>query len=170
MKQDVPVFPSWIELSVNGRRPQHARVNTSPIVIVHIRLASLADEGSPARVVHSALQSYFPPPHTSNLVYIDAPYNIHSTEDAKKYRTQTQKKLEVLKRYHVRPLAGESSTDVVRFERARILLFIYTHSEARSGDLFYGEGSASMDLGQARHCRRDNDYANYIHSNHLVVE
>ena len=88
-----------MEVRVEGRRPQHARVITTPLVIVHIRLASLADLGSPARVAHAALQGYYLPPHTDNLVYIDAPYDIHSTEDARRYRTKTEKQLGVLKRY-----------------------------------------------------------------------
>ena len=37
-----------------------------------------------------------------------------------------------------------------RFERARVLVFIYTHSEVTRGDLFYAEGQASISLERVR--------------------
>ena len=145
---NVPVLPAWMEVHVDGRRPQHARVNTAPVVMVHIRLASLADLGSPARVAHAALQGYYLPPHTDDLVYIDAPYNIQSTEDARRYRANTEKQLGVLNRYGGYVQLYHVLNHFTSYARARVFIFIYTHSESTSGDLFYGDGVASMDLAQ----------------------
>ncbi|KAI0710768.1 hypothetical protein C8Q76DRAFT_694785 [Earliella scabrosa] len=126
----IPALPTWMEVSVRGRRPQHARVNTTPLVIVHVRLATLDDRGSPARVVEAALQAYFTGSRARDLIYVDAPYNFTCVEDADGFKATTDRQLALLERY----------------ERARVLLFIYTHSEDLSGDLFYGEHAASMSL------------------------
>ena len=40
---------------------------------------------------------------------------------------------------------------------ARVLMFIYTHSEETSGDLFYANGVASDDLDAVRCAHRDGD-------------
>ncbi|KAI0735634.1 hypothetical protein C8Q76DRAFT_690230 [Earliella scabrosa] len=128
----VPFFEDWINIRGLNGRPQHARVDTSPVVIVHVRLASLEEAGTPARLAYGALQAYFTGPHASRLVYIDAPYNISCVEDSEKYKASLTDALGVLD----------------RFTAARVLFFIYTHAETSSGDLFYDDSTSAASADQ----------------------
>ncbi|KAI0746120.1 hypothetical protein C8Q76DRAFT_790416 [Earliella scabrosa] len=127
--QRVPYFPNGITIEGDAFRPNQARVNTAPVVVVHIRLSSLNAAGTPAPVVHTTLEGYFVGKKAGDLVYVDAPYNITSVEESQEFKTALDRALAV----------------VDRFERARILVFIYTHSEAGSGDLFYAHQVSSCD-------------------------
>lgn len=73
-------------------------MNTTPIVIVHVRLASLNPAGTPAPVVHSCLEGYFVGPKAGDLVFIDAPYNITCVEEAEQYKQDVDGALGVLDR------------------------------------------------------------------------
>ena len=145
----MPYLEDWVNLGGYYGRPQHARVNTSPLVIVHIRLACLDDAGTPPRVIHSAMQGYFVGCHASGLVYIDAPFNITSLQESRAYKSSLTEALGVLDRYanEILRRAHETHT-IARFSNARVLVFIYTHSESRSGDLLYAQGMASADADQ----------------------
>ena len=67
-------------------------------MIIQIRLTSLPDVGSPARVAQSALQGYYPGAAGANLVYIDVPYNIECIEDVVRHRTELDKAMNSLAR------------------------------------------------------------------------
>ncbi|KAI0730425.1 hypothetical protein C8Q76DRAFT_792587 [Earliella scabrosa] len=130
--QRVPYLDHPLKLRVACRRPLHARCNTEPIIIVQLRLASLPEAGTPARVVHAAMEAYFPGDARANLVYIDVPYNVTSLDDVDVHLAALERKLSVLD----------------RFQTGRLLFFIYTHSEEESGDLFWADGAASETLDQ----------------------
>ena len=85
-------------MRADGRRPLNARCNTDPVIIVQLRLASLEDDGSPARVVYAALRAYFVKEAVDNLVYIDLPYNITSIENAEEHRATMDAALRRLER------------------------------------------------------------------------
>ncbi|KAI0706561.1 hypothetical protein C8Q76DRAFT_800970 [Earliella scabrosa] len=127
-----PYFSTWLSVEADARRPFHARCNTTPIIIVQVRLASLEEANSPARLLHAALRGYFYDDSIEHLVFIDMPYSITTVEEAQAYRESTDDALRGLD----------------RFPHGRLLLFIYTHSEDTSGDLFYADGAASADLEQ----------------------
>lgn len=63
-----------------------SRVDTRPIIIINIRLATLAFEGSPAHLVHTALLPYYPGKARDHLLLVDAPYDIKHLDDAEAYR------------------------------------------------------------------------------------
>ena len=94
-----PFFDTFTRVEVAGHRPLHSRVDTSPIVIVNIRLESISDYGCAPRMLQAALQGYFVNDRRDNLVYIDAPYSIEYEESAALYRSVLTKRLEVLHRY-----------------------------------------------------------------------
>ena len=94
----IPFLEVPMVLDADARRPHHARCDTSPVVIVQIRLACLDDSGSPARVAYTALEAYYPADSRCNLVYVDVPYNLLSVEDSKAHLAATQKALKVLDR------------------------------------------------------------------------
>lgn len=96
--QREPFLPEFLAVHVVGSRPRDARVDTSPVVIVNLRLASLADAGSPAQVVHATLMAYFLRDAASLLHYIDAPYNLRSNAEAAAHRDGLDTALRVLDR------------------------------------------------------------------------
>ncbi|KAI0691560.1 hypothetical protein C8Q76DRAFT_803105 [Earliella scabrosa] len=130
MDEKIPFLTGWLPVPADARRPRHARCNTSPIVIVSLRLSTLNDAGTPARLTHAALQAYYTGEAQSNLVYIDAPYNLTSKRAAQAFKQAVD----------------QAMLTVDAVEGARMLLFIYTHSEARSGNLFYTTHKASARL------------------------
>ena len=71
---------------VVNRRPLMARVDTHPIIIINIRLATLPFEGSPAHLVHTALLPYYPGKARDHLLLVDAPYDVKDLDDAEVYR------------------------------------------------------------------------------------
>ena len=129
-----------------------ARCDTSPIVIVNVRLATLDDFGSPARVTYAALQAYYPGKAQANLVYIDAPYLITSCEASDAFKAAVDVAMESVDRYDMpRHVAlGEVIDAAYRLPTARMLLFICTHSEAEHGDLFYAPQQSSASLHEVR--------------------
>ena len=90
-----PVLPgnTFLRLEAGSSRPQFARVDTSPILIVNIRLSTLAEAGSPARVVQEVIEGYYPDHHTPNLIYIDAPYNIQGWDEAEAFKEELDRRL-----------------------------------------------------------------------------
>ncbi|TBU36586.1 hypothetical protein BD309DRAFT_713925 [Dichomitus squalens] len=120
-------FPKWIDVDITNSRPQHARVDTQPIVICSIRLASLDDAGSPARVMYTALEPYFQLGPGCPLRYIDIPFDLETVQDAIRYRAAWDKEI------------GKLGL----LTNARILLFIYTHSHEETGDLFFAREGCS---------------------------
>ena len=94
-----PLFAPFIKFEATSSRPQNARVDTSSIVIISIRLSSLSDIGSPAQVVHSILMPYYPDNFKSHLVYLDMPYSIGGQDEAILYKEDFERKLSVLKEY-----------------------------------------------------------------------
>ena len=73
-------------MPANALRPRHARCDTSPIVIVNVRLSTLNDAGTPARVTYAALQAYYTGDRENNLVFIDAPYDLTSKQAAHAFK------------------------------------------------------------------------------------
>ena len=94
----MPYFPEGMSIEGDSLRPTQARVNTAPIVIVNIRLASLNPAGTPAPVVHATLDGYFVGERAGDLVFIDAPYNITSVEESNVYKADVNRALGVLDR------------------------------------------------------------------------
>ncbi len=96
--KEVPYFEdAFTVVHAVNLRAMHARTNTAPIVIVHIRLSSLSDAGSPAMVTYAMLQSYFIT-NSADLKYIDAPYAFDDMDDAAEYRNALDEKLKFLDR------------------------------------------------------------------------
>ena len=83
---------------MEARRPLHARVDTSPIVIINVRLASLEEAGCPARLVYAALKAYYVGEARADLVYVDVPFDIKTTEEASKHKARFEKQLHALRR------------------------------------------------------------------------
>ncbi|RPD67677.1 hypothetical protein L226DRAFT_577046, partial [Lentinus tigrinus ALCF2SS1-7] len=126
----VPFRDEPLRVVAPAHRPPQSRVNTAPIVIVHIRLAEFADAGSPARAMHTVLDPYYRTTRPEKLVYIDAPYSFDTAEDASEFRKGLNKELSVL----------------TKLPGARVMVFIFTHSEETSGDLFWKTGESSDSL------------------------
>ncbi|RPD59555.1 hypothetical protein L227DRAFT_611791 [Lentinus tigrinus ALCF2SS1-6] len=126
----LPWLAEPLRVEAPAHRAPHSRVNTAPIVIIHIRLADFADAGSPARATQTFLDPYYRTTRPDKLVYIDAPYCFDTVDDATSFRNGLTKKLGVLDQ-----LPG-----------ARVLVFIFTHSEETSGDLFWTPSESSDSL------------------------
>ena len=97
-KERVPFLAAPMVVRADARRPHHARCNTTPVVIVQIRLACLDDGGSPARVAYSTLEAYYTGQSQGNLVFIDAPYNLTCAEDSAEHLAAMNEALTVLDR------------------------------------------------------------------------
>ena len=93
-----PYLTTWLSVQADARRPLHARCNTAPVIIIQVRLASLDEANSPARLLYAALRGYFVNDATDHLVYIDLPYSIASLEDAEIYRGSVDNALRGLDR------------------------------------------------------------------------
>ncbi|RPD52090.1 hypothetical protein L227DRAFT_618104 [Lentinus tigrinus ALCF2SS1-6] len=119
-----------MRVEAKAHRPPRGRVNTAPIAIVNIRLREFEDAGSPARAMHSVLLGYYCSTRPDDLVYIDAPYAITNTQAADLFRAGLETRLQVLDK-----LPG-----------ARVFIFVLTHSEESSGDLFWDSGLSSDSL------------------------
>ncbi|KAI1788429.1 hypothetical protein LXA43DRAFT_1091789 [Ganoderma leucocontextum] len=115
-----PYFSKWVELKMTSSRPQHSQVDTSPVVILNVRLATLREKSSPARLVHHLLTPWFDGPAREYL-HIDLPFNVTKKSMAANFRS--------------------------RLTNARIVLFIYSHSHDESGDLYYGDNYSSPSVG-----------------------
>ena len=110
----VPFLQHAMRVEADARRPQHARCNTSPVAIVQIRLACLDDAGSPARLAYAALEAYYPEDSQGNLVYIDAPYNLTTSEESSEHLHAMNDALGVLDRY-IRCSAGGEGHILITF-------------------------------------------------------
>ena len=95
----VPLRSTFMKVEAGSSRPQFARVNTAPVVIVCVRLSCLPEVASPAVVVHAALRSHYPDDMAEKLVYIDAPYDLQCVRDGERFRENIDTKLAVLERY-----------------------------------------------------------------------
>ena len=94
----MPYFADGITIEGDAFRPLQARVDTAPIVLVHIRLASLNSAGTPAPVVYATLEGYFVGPRVGDLIYVDAPYNVTCIEESDAYKAALDEALGVLDR------------------------------------------------------------------------
>ncbi|KAI9059284.1 hypothetical protein FKP32DRAFT_1606288 [Trametes sanguinea] len=128
------VFEPYFDKPVHLESPHHfaqcPRANTSPVFILQLRLRSLREEGSVANTLYHALQAYFPDNHAGNLRYVDIPFDLNTTADARKH-TRTISEV-------VQALAGSP--------HARVLLFVYTHSHDTYGTLYFGTNLASQSV------------------------
>ncbi|RPD52045.1 hypothetical protein L227DRAFT_568855, partial [Lentinus tigrinus ALCF2SS1-6] len=126
----VPYHQEPLRVDAPGHRPPHAHVDTEAIVIINIHLKDFPDEGSPAKQMHTVLDPYYRSTRPGKLVYIDAMYSFDTTDDATEYRNTLSMRLKVLS----------------KLPRARIIVFIHTHSEESTGDLFWKKGVSSDNL------------------------
>ncbi|PIL32939.1 hypothetical protein GSI_05057 [Ganoderma sinense ZZ0214-1] len=124
---ETPYLPNWIRLDMTSTRPQHSRVDTSPIIIINFRLNSLRERSSPAKLVHGLITPWFDGPARRYLRYIDIPFNLPNLTDAE--------------------LAEMRTTPVqTLLNNARIFMFLYTHSHDQFGDLYYGDNFSSVSV------------------------
>ncbi|CDO75902.1 hypothetical protein BN946_scf184768.g4 [Trametes cinnabarina] len=127
-KKFTPYFANPVNLTTEYHISQSARVNTSPIFILHLRLECLEEEGSVASVFFHALKPYFANEDTIHLHYADVPFNLNTDSDAEKHRRLITTVVE--------PLSHQG--------KARVLVFVYTHSHDVHGTLYYGTNLASQ--------------------------
>ncbi|PIL26515.1 hypothetical protein GSI_12273 [Ganoderma sinense ZZ0214-1] len=121
---------AWVSVAVEAARPQHAQVNTLPIIIMSIRLVGL-DEGScPARFLYNYLLPWFDGPAKTYLRYIDIPFSIRNLSQAERYRAKWRDVFAALG-----PITN-----------ARLFLVIYTHSHDKTGDLFFATKKCSSSM------------------------
>ena len=95
----------WVELELSGARPQHAKCDNRPVIIINLRLESLVEEGTPAHIVHGVFAPYYPGVKRANLRYIDFPYTIHGQDDIKPYQVALNKAISDLFKY-VEPIVA----------------------------------------------------------------
>ncbi|KAI1790814.1 hypothetical protein LXA43DRAFT_1095042 [Ganoderma leucocontextum] len=126
-----PFFATWVELKMTSSRPQHSQVDTRPLIILNVRLATLREKSSPARLLYHLLTPWFNGAARECLRYIDLPFNVTREPMAAQFRARVNKHLNRLG-----PLTN-----------ARIVLFIYTHSHDEAGDLYYGDNYSSPSVG-----------------------
>ncbi|KAI1789722.1 hypothetical protein LXA43DRAFT_1096137 [Ganoderma leucocontextum] len=125
-----PYLSHWVKLHMVATRPQHVQVDNRPLLILSVRLATLPETNSPARLLFNYLVPWFEGAASSGLRYIDIPFNMSDPPHAPKYRNRWDKELAALG-----PLTN-----------TRVVLFIYNHSHVETGDLFYGEDDCSDSL------------------------
>lgn len=75
-----PVFPSGIKISTNVERTHNSRVNTSPLVIVELRLSTIPKFGSLTRVLEAALEGHFAP-NPANFLVKSIEFNVMDVSD-----------------------------------------------------------------------------------------
>ncbi|KAI1794266.1 hypothetical protein LXA43DRAFT_1091798 [Ganoderma leucocontextum] len=127
-----PYFADWVKLHLVAARPQHVQVDTRPILILSVRLATLPETNNPARLLFNHLVPWFEGSASGGLRYIDLPFDMSEPAHATKYRNKWDKELAALG----------------LLTNTRIMLFIYNHSHEETGDLFYGEDTCSVSLAQ----------------------
>ena len=139
-----------MKLDTPSTRPQHSRVDTRPLIILNIRLATLRERSSPAKLVYNLLTPWFDGPARECLRYIDLPFNVRQEDQAPKFRARVNKHLNNLGKYVVQ-MAFSAVTDTLqRLTNARIVVFVYTHSHDHTGDLYYGDHYSSPSVGMVR--------------------
>lgn len=88
-----------MELNIPYSLGAHARVDTSDIVIVHLRLASLDDDGSVASVMYHSLKPYYKAGSAGRLTYVDIPYDLSTDIDVACHAKRMTEELHFLQKY-----------------------------------------------------------------------
>ncbi|KAI0371631.1 hypothetical protein BV20DRAFT_978667 [Pilatotrama ljubarskyi] len=122
--------PQPVRLQVPYQVAQHARLNTNWLWIVHLRLSSLREPGSVAKLVYEGLRGYFVDDEERYLVYHDIEFNLNTDADAEEHRNIIMRALG--------PLAD--------IPDARIMIYVYTHSHDTTGVPFFGVNLAASDI------------------------
>lgn len=135
----------WVELDLIGARPQHARCDNRPVIVINLRLANLVEEGTPAHLIYGLFTPYYPGDRRSNLRYVDIPYCIHDQKGIKSHKAALDKSLSGLFRLDqfLSPLLLLMVFSSI--PSGRLLLFIHSHTHDETGDLYFGSEMSSSD-------------------------
>lgn len=119
-------------------RPQHSQVDTRPLIILNIRLATLRERSSPAKLVYNLLTPWFDGAARECLRYIDLPFNVREDYQAPLFRARVDKQLVKLGPYvaHLRLVLRTDDTSKAK-ERADRPVHIHPLSRRIRGPVLW---------------------------------
>ena len=78
---------------MSAGRPQHTKVDTRPFIDINMRLATLREKTSPAKLVHSLCSAWFDEDARNYLRYIDLPFNVRASPQERQFQKCTETQL-----------------------------------------------------------------------------
>ncbi|KAG2128476.1 hypothetical protein BD769DRAFT_1667596 [Suillus cothurnatus] len=114
-----PVLPSFLPIQGQLEYSKRSQISTAPVLIIHFKLVDHPTAGSPADMIHSFLQPYFP---HGGLHLLDVIFDFGTARKTNAYSQQCTALV----------------NDLEKEEYSLVCIIITTHTDDTHGDPFVG--------------------------------